>query len=88
LGGTKTGHHDREPPLQILKRWQIFIADNSDYYKMVKLMTKNKSYEKPMMEKCGSIEEKTESTFCRCSNPISIPGLPGKWCDIDDCIPE
>jgi hypothetical protein len=45
-------------------------------------------YEKPVLETCGFMTEQTRSipTYCHCTNPIEIPGLPGKWCDVDDCV--
>jgi len=42
-----------------------------------------RQYEKPMLDICGEVIEKTLG--CCCSNPITIPGYPGKWCDEDDC---
>jgi hypothetical protein len=48
-------------------------------------VTDKKHYEKPMLDECGSMTDKTLGTTCRCSNPIQIPGYEGWYCDVDDC---
>jgi hypothetical protein len=47
-----------------------------------------KPYDKPTLEQCGSMNEKTlrvAPTYCHCTNPITIEGLEGYYCDVDDC---